>query len=153
DEARVGLSVPGAALSAGALAMSRRAAPWWAWVGLLGVLLFDVWWRGHTFGPSVRQRWGVAPWPVVRGEAEPLDCDEAAYGYIGRRLAGGAVMYRDVSENKPPGGYWLYELAVKLGGPTETAIRLLPVPLVLVTIFLVWWIGLRLAGPVAAVLA
>ncbi len=56
-------------------------------------------------------------------------------------------MYRDVSENKPPLGYWLYTLAVAIGGANELTIRLMPIPYVLATIALVWWLGLRLRGP------
>ena len=122
-------------------------------LGLLTILVLDVWWRCHTIGPTVRDRLGFAPWPVVVGEAEPLDCDEAAYAYIGRRLTHGAVMYRDVSENKPPLGYWLYTLAVAIGGANELTIRLMPIPYVLATIALVWWLGLRLRGPGPACLA
>ena len=127
--------------------------PNWAKVALLLILASDVWWRCHTIGPTVRDRLGFAPWPVVVGEAEPLDCDEAAYGYIGRRIVHGAVLYRDVSENKPPLGYWLYTLAVAVGGADELTIRLMPIPYVLATIALVWWLGLRLRGPGAACLA
>ena len=127
--------------------------PAWAKVGLVLILGFDLWWRCHTIGPTVRDVLGFAPWPVVVGEAEPLDCDEAAYGYIGRKLGRGEVMYRDVSENKPPLGYWIYTLAVAVGGANETSIRLMPLPFVLATIALVWWLGLRLRGPGAACLA
>ena len=62
-------------------------------------------------------------------------------------------MYRDLTENKPPLGYWLYTLAVAVGGYNELAIRLMPIPFVLATIALVWWIALRLGGPVSACLA
>jgi 4-amino-4-deoxy-L-arabinose transferase-like glycosyltransferase len=62
-------------------------------------------------------------------------------------------MYRDLTENKPPLGYWLYALAVMIGGYNELTIRLLPIPAVLLTIALVWWIGWRLAGSLAACLA
>ena len=122
-------------------------APRWSRLALLAILVFDVWLRGHTFGPTVRDRLGWAPWPVVVGEAEPLDCDEAVYAYMGRRMLRGDVLYRDLSEPKPPGGYWLYTLAVALGGATETTIRVVPIPLVLATIVLIWWLGLRLRGP------
>jgi 4-amino-4-deoxy-L-arabinose transferase-like glycosyltransferase len=128
-------------------------APRWAWRALLVILIFDVWLRGHTFGPTVRERFGVRLWPVVAGGAEPLDCDEAAYAYIGRRIVRGDVLYRDLTENKPPGGYWLYTLAVALGGADELTVRLMPIPLVLATIALIWGIGLRLAGPGAGCLA
>ena len=86
----------------------------------------------------------------ARGEAEPLDCDESAYAYIGRRLVRGDVLYRDLTENKPPGGYWLYALAVALGGANEQTIRFMPLPFVLATLGLVWWLGLRLRGRGAA---
>lgn len=125
--------------------MSRRAAL----AGLLLILVFDVWLRAHTFGPSL----GMSLWPESGTATEPLDCDEAAYAYIGRRIVAGDVMYRDLTENKPPGGYWLYALTVAVGGPNELAIRLMAIPLVLATIGLVWWLALRLAGPAAAVLA
>ncbi len=62
-------------------------------------------------------------------------------------------MYRDLTDTKPPLGYWLSALAVGIGGANEIAVRLMPVPLVLGTIALVWWIGLRLGGPVAGVVA
>ncbi len=136
--------------------MSRAGTsriPSWAWVGLGFALLFNVWWRGHTFGPSLRDHLGVTLWPVVEGQTEPLDCDEAAYGYMGRRVLAGDVLYRDLTENKPPLGYWIYTLAVAIGGANELTIRLLPIPMVLTTIGLVWWIALRIQGPAAACLA
>ena len=118
-----------------------------------GLLIFDVWLRAHTFGPTLRDRFGLDLWPVSGAEAEPLDCDEAAYAYIGRRIDQGAVMYRDLTENKPPGGYWLYALALAIGGSHELTVRVMPIPIILATITLVWWLGLRLRGPGAACLA
>ena len=132
----------------------RRLVPEWAWVGLLLILVFDVWWRGHTMGPVVTDRLdGVQLWPVVKGETEPLDCDEAAYAYMGKRLTEGAVLYRDLAENKPPGGYWIYQLAVKIGQASEWTIRWIPVPIVLLTILLLWLAALLVAGPLAACLS
>ena len=127
--------------------------PAWSWAFLLLLMVATTWWRGHTFGPSIRDSLGFAPWPVVKGQTEPLDCDEAAYGYIGRRLVNGATMYRDLTENKPPLGYWTYALAIWLGGATELTIRLLPIPLVLATLALVFWIGAKLRSPAAGCLA
>jgi 4-amino-4-deoxy-L-arabinose transferase-like glycosyltransferase len=120
---------------------------------LILLLVFDVWYRGHTFGPEVQNALGITLWPMAVGACEPLDCDEAAYAYIGHRILGGDIMYRDLTENKPPLGYWLYTLAVALGGYHELAIRVMPIPFVLATIALVWWIGLRLGGPGSAGLA
>lgn len=129
------------------------AAKRWAWLGLAALLVFDAWWRGHTFGPTLREATGPRAWPVMQGTTEPLDCDEAIYAYIGRRIVAGDVMYRDLTENKPPLGYWLFALAVKLGGATELTVRLMPVPFVLATIVLIWWIAARLGGPWAGFLA
>ncbi len=127
--------------------------PRWARLALLTILIFDIWLRGHTFGPTLRTRYGFNLWPVTGAEAEPLDCDESAYAYIGRRIVRGDVLYRDLTENKPPGGYWLYALTVALGGAEELTIRVMPIPFILVTIVLVWWLALRLCGPGAACLA
>jgi 4-amino-4-deoxy-L-arabinose transferase-like glycosyltransferase len=125
----------------------------WSLLVLVVLLVFDVWYRGHTFGPDVRDSLGVQPWPAAVGASEPLDCDEAAYAYIGRRIVEGDVMYRDLTENKPPLGYWIYTLAVAAGGYHELTIRVMPIPFVLATIALSWWIALRLGGPVPACLA
>ena len=125
----------------------------WSSLILVVLLAFDVWYRGHTFGPDVRDALGVQPWPAVVGASEPLDCDEAAYAYIGHRILAGDVMYRDLTENKPPLGYWIYTLAVAAGGYHELTIRVMPIPFVLATIALAWWISLRLGGPVSACLA
>ena len=134
-------------------AAPRSATSAWAFAGLIASLAFAVWWRGHTFAPTVRDLLGVAPWPVVQGEAEPLDCDEAAYAYMARRMLEGDRLYADLSENKPPVGYWIYAAAVAIGGANEWTIRLLPIPFVLGTIALVWWLGLRLGGTRSAVIA
>ncbi len=125
----------------------------WSRLVLLLLLLVDVWYRAHTFGPYVRDALGTNLWPSTIGSSEPLDCDEAAYAYIGHRVTHGAVLYRDVTENKTPLGYWLYALAVLVGGYNELAIRILPIPFVLLTITLVWWIAGRLGGQVSACLA
>lgn len=120
---------------------------------LLVILGFNVWLRGHTFGPTIVERYHVNFWPITDVESEPLDCDEAVYAYIGKRIVAGDVMYRDLTENKPPGGYWLYALAVAIGGANELTIRLMPVPIVSITILLIWWIGRVVAGPGAGLLA
>jgi len=126
--------------------------PRWAIAGLVAAMVFNVAWRWHTIGPTVLSR----PFEgrlVRSGATEPLDCDEAAYAYMGRRMIRGDVLYRDLTENKPPLGYWLYGLAVAVGGADEFAIRVMPIPYILATIAAVWWIGLTLAGPWAACLA
>ncbi len=116
--------------------------------GLIAVLVFTVWYRAHTFGPTA----GLRLWPEMSGPSEPLDCDEAIYAHMGRRILAGDVLYRDLTENKPPLGYWLYATPIKILGYNETAIRLLPIPYVLATLAGVWWLALRFAGPFAAAL-
>lgn len=128
------------------------AAPGSAWrvrwpvIILVMILVGDVAYRGHTLGPRIAHK-GAAD------AAEPLDCDEAAYAYIGHRLLNGDVMYRDLTENKPPLGYGLYALGVGLGGYEEYAVRVLPIPFVLSTIAMLFWLGDRLGGPVSACIA
>lgn len=132
---------------------SPNGIRWWAWAGLLAVLLFDVWLRGHTIGPTIHDRLGFDLYPVTGRASEPLDCDEAVYAYIGKRIVHGDVLYRDLTENKPPLGYWLYALAVGLGGFNELTIRLMPIPFVLATIAIVWWIARKLGGEMAGLIA
>ena len=97
--------------------------------------------RTHVRSAHSRSARCQACGPGPSAAAEPLDCDEAAYAYIGHRILLGDVMYRDLTENKPPLGYWLYTLAVAVGGYHELAIRVMPIPFVLATIALVWWIA------------
>jgi hypothetical protein len=125
----------------------------WSRIVLVLLMVIDVWYRAHTFGPDVRAATGINLWPQAVGETEPLDCDEAAYAYMGRRVLQGDVLYRDLTEYKPPMGYWIYTLAVAMGGYNELAIRLMVIPFVLATIAAVWWIALKLGGPIAACLA
>ena len=121
----------------------------WSLLVLIAILIFDVWFRAHTFGPAVVEATGLKLWPVATGPTEPLDCDESAYAYIGHRLLAGDVLYRDLTENKPPLGYWIYATPIALAGYNELAIRLLPIPYILATIAILWWLGSRLAGPIA----
>lgn len=125
----------------------------WSIVALTIVLLFQVFWRSHTFGDSALYRPLISRGWAAGGSVEPLDCDEAIYAYMGRRMIQGDVLYRDLSENKPPLGYWLYAATVAIGGANEWTIRLMPLPFVLATTILVWWITRRLAGETAAVVA
>ncbi len=125
----------------------------WARLILVLLMVLDVWYRAHTFGPDIRAATGVDLWPRTIGDSEPLDCDEAAYAYMGHRAIRGDVLYRDLTEYKPPLGYWIYTTAIAIGGYTELAIRLMAIPFVLATIAAVWWIALRLGGPLAACVA
>ena len=130
----------------------RPRTPAWAVVGLVLALAFATAWRWHTMGPSALSR-PFEGWLVRSGETEPLDCDEALYAFMGKRILRGDFLYRDLVENKPPLGYGLYTLAVAAGGANETTVRVMPIPYVLGTLALVWWLALRMGGPLAAVFA
>src|SRR4051812_2593300 len=69
----------------------------WSILILLILLVVDVWYRAHTFGPNLRAATAINLWPTTVGESEPLDCDEAAYAYIGHRILQGDVLYRDLT--------------------------------------------------------
>ncbi len=122
-------------------------------LALAFLMVLTVWYRGHTLGPWLTERVGFPLWPVSIGQVEPLDCDEALYAYIGHRINQGDRLYVDLTENKPPVGYWLYAGTVALGGLDERTIRMMPIPLVLLTLSLIWWVVDRLAGPLGAFLA
>ena len=93
-------------------------------------LILLLWWRAHTFAPDILESAGIRIWPVVQGRSEPLDCDEAAYGYMARRQVAGDLLYKDLTEYKPPGGYWFYAVAVAIGGADEMTIRLMVLPVI-----------------------
>ncbi|MFM7318111.1 MAG: ArnT family glycosyltransferase [bacterium] len=116
---------------------------------LLPVMIL-IWWRSHTFAPVIYQETGLKLWPVVAGRSEPLDCDESAYGYMGRRQAEGDVLYKYLTEYKPPVGYWFYAIAVAIGGADEMTIRLMMMPVVLANCLLVGLILSRLCSNSAA---
>ncbi len=112
-----------------------------------------VWWRAHTYAPRIEQLLGLKFWAEMSGATEPLDCDEAAYGYMARRMASGAVLYRDLTEYKPPGGYWFYALAIAIAGASELTVRLMILPVLLATLGLVGSIAGKLSGTLGAVIA
>lgn len=118
---------------------------------LMAVVL--LWWRAHTFAPAIDMLAHSNLWPEMSGPAEPLDCDEAAYGYMARRMADGAALYKDVTEYKPPGGYWFYFLAITLGGASEMTVRLMVLPVLVATLWLVGATARRFAGMIGAVFA
>ncbi|MBI1324293.1 hypothetical protein GC170_14070 [bacterium] len=118
---------------------------------IMAVIL--VWWRAHTFAPRVDQLIGLKFWPQMSGSAEPLDCDEAAYGYMGRRMAAGAVLYMDLTEYKPPAGYWFYAISIAVLGWSELTIRFMILPVLILTLLLVGSVARKLAGTVGSVAA
>jgi hypothetical protein len=64
----------------------------------------------------------IAGWPTF---GVPFRGDESLFLVTARRLADGAVLYRDVWDVTNPGTLWFYHLAGTLFGFTEDGVRLL----------------------------
>src|SRR5437588_7853171 len=83
----------------------------------------------------------------------PQFSDEGTYADIGFALDHGAVLYRDVWDNKPPGVYWLAAL-INLVQRSVTAYHIVAAIVVVVTACAVFMIGRRVlsdrAGWIAA---
>src|SRR5438445_276947 len=78
--------------------------------------------------------------------------DEGTYADIGRAIAHGAVLYRDVWDNKPPAMYWL-TTALTLRGVSVPVLRAVLAALVAVGTLAVFILGRRLGGGRVAVMA
>lgn len=115
-------------------------------------VLLMIWWRAHTFAPTVAEVTGLNLWPSIQGRSEPLDCDEAAYGYMGRRQTQGAVLYKDLTEYKPPGGYWFYAVSIGISGANEMTVRLMVIPVLIANLILVGWILKQVCSRITVIL-
>ncbi|MCG3126598.1 MAG: hypothetical protein CHACPFDD_01449 [Phycisphaerae bacterium] len=83
--------------------------------------------------------------------------DDQMFGYFGWRIAHGAVVYRDVWDNKPPGIYWINALGFLLAGDSYAGVIALCVLALLVSLAAFFIISAsaysRDAAAVATVLA
>jgi len=85
----------------------------------------------------------VTAWAYVRGAWGYVDNGDGYYLYAARRVARGAVLYRQVMGTQPPVVYLLGAAAFKLGA-TLPALRLLSAALRALTAGLVYAVGVRL---------
>ncbi|MBI1734633.1 MAG: glycosyltransferase family 39 protein [Candidatus Rokubacteria bacterium] len=85
--------------------------------------------------------WASLPWPLIH--------DAPILHYIARRIAAGAVPYRDVFDMNQPGVYLLHRAVVAVFGDTDFAWRLFDVGWLALTGALLWAFA-RPWGPVAA---
>jgi len=85
----------------------------------------------------------VTAWVYVRGAWGYVDNGDGYYLYAARRVARGAVLYRQVMGTQPPVVYLLGAAAFKLGA-TLPALRLLSAALRALTAGLVYAVGVRL---------
>jgi 4-amino-4-deoxy-L-arabinose transferase-like glycosyltransferase len=83
----------------------------------------------------------------------PLERDEGEYAYIGWRWLQGAVPYLDSFNQKTPGSFAVYALAMYGFGPSPTALHWGIQLYNLATLVLIFWLGLRLFGLAEAFVA
>jgi hypothetical protein len=94
----------------------------------------------------INLRWNPLNGPV-------LQSDSGVYAYIGSALARGQVLYRDVWEQKPPVGFYLDALAVRLMGQTPWAIWWLDWTWLALAAILLMLLIRRMMGLIPALLA
>ena len=125
----------------------------WSIVILVVLLVASLWYRAHTFAPTIAAASGLSLWPAA---SRRVRAARLRRGSLCLHRPPHASGRRDVPrpdrEQAPPGLLALC-VAVAIGGYNELSIRLLPIPAVLLSIALVWWIGWRLDGSLAACLA
>jgi len=78
--------------------------------------------------------------------------DEGTYADIGQSLDHGAVLYRDVWDNKPPGMYWV-GAAIDLVSPSGHGFAAAALAIAAIATLAVFLVGRRLAGRGTATLA
>ena len=79
--------------------------------------------------------------------------DEGTYADIGNALLHGAVLYRDVWDNKPPGVYWLFAGIIAVFGPGAPVVHAVLAGIVAAGVVAVWVLGRRWGGPAVATVA
>jgi hypothetical protein len=85
-----------------------------------------------------------------RLRAMPLERDEGEYSYMGQLMLQGAPPYKLAYNMKLPGTYTAYALMMRVFGETAAGIRLGLLVTNALTILLIYAIGRRLFGPLAA---
>ncbi len=83
--------------------------------------------------------------------AAPISGDTGIYAYIGRAIAHGQVLYRDVWDFKAPGIYYLFGLLFRLLPDSVTTLRLLALLFIEAGIVGCWLLARRFFTPTTAV--
>jgi Dolichyl-phosphate-mannose-protein mannosyltransferase len=79
--------------------------------------------------------------------------DEGTYADIGRALLHGAVLYRDVWDNKPPAIYWLAAAVISMFGPGALAFAVVLTLIVAGSAVAAWRLGRHSGGVATATVA
>jgi 4-amino-4-deoxy-L-arabinose transferase-like glycosyltransferase len=114
-----------------------------------------------TAGPRARRRFALASLGLallvlaLRAPlfALPLERDEGGYAYIAWRLAAGETPYLDWFDQKPPGIFAAYALALSVGGDPVVAIRALAAICCAASAIALFGLVRRLAGEAEGALA
>lgn len=79
--------------------------------------------------------------------------DEGIYAAVAHAMLRGEALYQTILDNRPPGLYWLYALFLAASGYSVFGIKLAATAFVLFTQTTVFYIGWRIAGRRAGLLA
>src|SRR3984893_14871055 len=89
----------------------------------------------------------------IRLRTAPLERDEGEYAYAGQLMLQGIPPYQLAYNMKLPGTYAVYAVMMAVFGQTPAGVHLGVLLVSSVTVFLVFLLALRLAGPTAGVVA
>jgi 4-amino-4-deoxy-L-arabinose transferase-like glycosyltransferase len=84
---------------------------------------------------------------------EPFERDEGWYATIAQEILHGGIPYRDAIDQKPPGVFYLYAIAMATFGHTTEAIRIFTALYSSLTLLAVYWLARSLSGAVAGLCA
>lgn len=84
---------------------------------------------------------------------EPFDRDEGWYATIAQIILDGGIPYRDAIEQKPPGVFYIYAVAIALFGTTVESIRIFTAAYSLATLIAVYFLARLLLNPFSGLFA
>lgn len=82
---------------------------------------------------------------------EPLNSDEASYGYIAKQILSGETPYKDIFDHKPPAIYYTYALIFQLFGSEAQNIRLLAIFWSILNLIAVFFLAKKIYGKNTAI--
>jgi 4-amino-4-deoxy-L-arabinose transferase-like glycosyltransferase len=83
----------------------------------------------------------------------PLDRDEGGYAYIAWRMGFGELPYRDWIDQKPPGVFWIYHMALSLPMDATQAVHCMAMLFSVASACALFWLALRFTSPLWAMAA
>jgi len=83
----------------------------------------------------------------------PLDRDEGGYAYIAWRMDFGEQLYRDWIDQKPPGVFWIYHVALSLPMDATQAVHFMAMLFSVASACALFWLAMRYTTPFWAMTA